>query len=90
MRNSVAGKGLDLWFTEKTMQVLASLLYLPEKVISSMACAEFYLFFFSVASFFPSLYISVIVMPQIQKCCVKHQHNEECKDVVTLEKRIQV
>lgn len=25
-----------------------------------------------------------------QKCCVQHQHNEECKDVVTLEKRIQV
>lgn len=50
----------------------------------------YFIVLFHCRLFFPSLYLSVIVMSQIQKCCVKHQHNEECKDVVTLEKRIQV
>ncbi|XP_057381354.1 cytoplasmic FMR1-interacting protein-like isoform X1 [Daphnia carinata] len=34
-------------------------------------------------------YLEMTMGKRIQKCCVKHQHNEECKDVVTLEKRIQ-
>jgi len=26
---------------------------------------------------------------KVNKCLVRHQHNEECKDLITMEKRIQ-
>lgn len=48
----------------------------------------FLIFFYPRPTYLLSSHCHVNIY--IQKCCVKHQHNEECKDVVTLEKRIQV
>lgn len=34
-------------------------------------------------------YLEMTMARRIQKCTVKHQHNEECSDLITMEKRIQ-
>ncbi|XP_039954773.1 cytoplasmic FMR1-interacting protein [Bactrocera neohumeralis] len=34
-------------------------------------------------------YLEMTMGRKVNKCMVKHQHNEECKDLITMEKRIQ-
>jgi hypothetical protein len=34
--------------------------------------------------------VSCFLVGAVKKCTVRHQHNEECSDLITMEKRIQV